>query len=96
MSMQVWATAAVFKRQCAKLFQRGLRTGVLAGVLIAVAGCAAPSAPFAGPDPSDPSVRVRAVGYRSVLAGYRSQRPAEPGDWIDTNQRVTPQPKPSQ
>lgn len=96
MSVQFWATSAVFKRQCTRLFQLGLRAVLLVGVLIAVAGCAARSTPFAGPDPADPSVRVPAVGYRSTLAGYRSQRPVEPGDWVDTNERVTPQPKPGQ
>lgn len=96
MSIQFWATSAAFARQCTKLFQRRLRVVLLVGALPAVAGCAAPSTPFVGHDPSDPSVRVPAAGYRSAVAGYRSQRPAEPGDWIDTNERVTPQPKPGQ
>jgi hypothetical protein len=93
MSMQFWATSAVFERQETKLLQRSVRAVLLVGALTAVAGCAAPSQTFFGPDPSDPSVRVPATGYRSTLAGYRSQRPVEPGDWVGTNERVTPQPK---
>lgn len=96
MSMQFWATTAVFERQCTKLFHRSFRAVLFFCALTAVAGCAAPPPPFLGPDPSDPSVRVPATGYRSTLGAYRSQRPVEPGDWIDTNERVTPQPKPGQ
>ena len=94
MSVQFWANSAVFKRQDAKLFQRSLRAVLLVGALIASAGCAAPPPPFVGPHPAEPSVRVPAVGYRSTLGAYRSHRPAEPGDWRDTNERVAPQPKP--
>lgn len=96
MSVQFWATSAVFERQCTKLFQRSFRAVLLFGALTAVAGCAAPSQPLLGPDPSDASVRVPATGYRSTLGAYRSQRPVEPGDWMDANERVTPQPKPGQ
>ena len=94
--MRFWATSAVFKRRYTKLFQRSCRAVLLFGALTAVAGCAAPSPPLAGPDPSDPSVRVSPAGYRSTLAPYRSQRPVEPGDWKDINERITPQPKPGQ
>ena len=94
MSMQFWATSAVLKRQDTRLLQRSLRAVLLAGSLIAVAGCAAPSQPFTGPDPADPSVRVSPTRYHSTLGPYSSQRPVEPGDWVDANERVTPQPKP--
>ena len=93
MSMQCWATSAVSKRQFAKLLRRSAGAVVLIGAL-AVSGCAAPPQPFAGPDPANPAVAVSAVGYRSTLGAYRSQRPVEPGDWTDTNERVTPRPKP--
>ena len=96
MSTQFWTNSAVFKRQFTKPFQRSARTVVLVGVLIAAAGCAAPSQPFVGPDPANSSVRVPAVGYRSTLGSYRSQPPVEPDDWVDTNERVTPRPKPGQ
>jgi hypothetical protein len=73
-----------------------LKAAALVGMSAAVAGCAKPARPLAGPDPSDASIRVPPAVYRSTLGAYRSQRPAEPGDWTDTNERVTPQPKPGQ
>jgi hypothetical protein len=94
MSTQFWATSAVFERQNTKLLQRGLGAVLLVGALIAVAGCAAPSQPLFSPDAADPSVRVPPTRYRSTLGPYSSQRPVEPGDWLGTNERVTPQPKP--
>jgi hypothetical protein len=58
------------------------------------AGCsAAPRAPFAGPDPSDPGARAPRVDYRSTIGSYKSQRPVEPGPWGEQNQGVAPQPK---
>jgi hypothetical protein len=63
-------------------------TAVLAIGLLG--GCAAGSAPVAGPDPSDPNVRVRPVGYRSTLGPYTSQRPVSPVPWQEQNQRVAP------
>jgi hypothetical protein len=65
------------------------------GVLAALAsGCSAiPASPLSGPDPSDPSVRVRPVSYRSTIAGYASQRPVEPRSWREQNERVAPAPK---
>ena len=96
MSMQIWAASAVFERQGTKLLQRSFLAVLCLAALTAVAGCAAPTRPFVSPDPADPSVRVPPVAYRSTLGAYRSQRPVEPGDWIDTNERVAPQPKPGQ
>lgn len=56
--------------------------------------CAAPPpAPFAGPDPADPSVRVPPAAYRSATGSYRSQRPVEPAAWDEQNERVAPAPK---
>lgn len=95
MSMQVWAASAVCRRQDTKLLNRSGRVVLLLS-LLSVAGCAAPGRQFAGPDPADPSAPVAAVGYRSTLGSYRSQRPVEPGDWREINERVTPQPKPGQ
>jgi hypothetical protein len=71
---------------------------VLAGlVLVALTSACAgpPPAPIAGPDPSDPSARAKAVGYRSTLAPYDSQRPVEPKPWLEQNQQVAPAPRPS-
>ncbi len=49
-----------------------------------------------GPPPrlaavADPDVRVPPATYRSVLGGYRSQRPVEPTSWREQNERVAPQ-----
>ena len=96
MSKQSWTSAAASARQFAKPFRRSCREVVLIGALITVAGCAAPPPQFTGPDPADSAARVPAVDYRSTLGAYRSQRPVEPGDWKDINERVTPRPKPGQ
>ena len=94
MFAQYQATAAAFlRRRCGTLFRRCIYTAALFGALSAVAGCAAPSRPLAGPDPSNPDVRVPTVGYRSTLGSFTSQRPVEPADWKGANQRITPQPK---
>ncbi len=53
-------------------------------------GCTATSAPFVGPDPSDPNVRVPPAAYRSTIGSYTSQRPVSPSDWREQNQRVAP------
>lgn len=74
-----------------------LRPNALAAVLVLVAltqGCAPPPPRLAGRDPSDPTVRVKAVDYRSTTAPYERQRPVEPAPWQEQNQRVTPAPKP--
>jgi hypothetical protein len=65
-------------------------TALAAGFLLA--GCSLAAAPIVGPDPSDPKVRVRPVSYRSTIGSYKSQRPVEPSDWREQNERVTPRP----
>lgn len=75
---------------------RWLPRGALALTLTALilqACSRAPSAPFAGPDPSDPSAPVATSRYRSTTAGYPSQRPVEPRPWLEQNRGVTPAPK---
>lgn len=93
MSIQFWATSAVYRRQQTGLFLAGFRVVLFVGALGAVAGCTR-SQPFVGPDPSDPHTPVRVVAYRSTIAPYRMQRPVEPGDWREINERITPQPQP--
>ena len=65
---------------------------ILLPLLATLAGCA-PAPILAGPDPSDPRARVPAVGYRSTIAPYVSQRPVEPAPWREQNERVAPKPK---
>jgi hypothetical protein len=69
--------------------------GVSAAALsLLVASCVtAAERPFAGPDPSDPTVRTTAATYRSVVSGYQSQRPVAPLPWRERNEQVAPAPK---
>ena len=63
---------------------------VLASLLQACTG--APRSPTVGPDPSQPSARTRAVGYRSTTAPYVTRRPVDPAPWREQNERVGPPP----
>jgi hypothetical protein len=77
----------------ADALRRFVPIAVLLAAALPIAGCTAPPPPLAGADPADPAARVAAAGYRSTLSGYRSQRPVEPGSWIEQNQRVAPENK---
>jgi len=60
-----------------------------------VAGCsAAPPAPMAGSNPSDPNAAAPRAGYRTVVGPYASQRPSEPSEWREQNERIAPEVKP--
>jgi hypothetical protein len=41
-------------------------------------------------DPSNAAVRVKPVTYNAVGAGYESNRPVGPKDWMKINQLVAP------
>jgi hypothetical protein len=41
-------------------------------------------------DPSNTTVRVKPVTYNAVGAGYESNRPVGPKDWMKINQSVAP------
>jgi hypothetical protein len=49
-----------------------------------------PSAPIAGPDPSDPQAVSRPLGYQSPLGQYERRRPVEPSPWRERMDRVAP------
>jgi hypothetical protein len=71
--------------------------GVLAGLVLLLAGCAEPPrSPAAGPDPADPGARAPRVDYRSTVGAYQSQRPVDPAPWVEQNERVAPAPKSGQ
>ena len=91
MPWQSRANPAAFARRMAPYLRR-LGSPAAVSLLAALAqGCAAtPTSPFAGPDPSDPSVRTPAVSARATTAPYASRRPVEPGPWREQNERVTP------
>jgi hypothetical protein len=67
------------------------RVAFVALLCLPFAACmSVPERPLAGPDPSDPTVRVRATEYRPVLGSYAAQRPVEPAPWREQNERVAP------
>ncbi len=61
----------------------------VAAVCFLLASCGPPPLRLAAV--ADPDVRVPPATYRSVLGGYRSQRPVEPTSWREQNERVAPQ-----
>jgi hypothetical protein len=94
MSWLLQAPAASFERLRSTSFRN--RLPKLASMLLlagVIHGCAAtPMAPFAGPDPSDPSARIPAVSYRSTIGPFATQRPIEPAAWKKENGPVAPAP----
>ncbi len=59
-------------------------------MMLLLSACNTLPHPFAGADPSDPTVAVVTVRHRPALEGYVSQRPVEPGSWREQNERVAP------
>src|SRR5947209_10811252 len=60
-------------------FRRCARALLALPLAAIAAGCwAAPPAPLADADPSNPSARTRPVEYRSTVEPYKTQRPVEP------------------
>ena len=97
MSVQIRARFAVLLgRQRVTPFRRRLGGALAASILaLLTQACATtPASRFSGPDPSDPQTRVPAVGYRSSIGPFTSQRPVEPTAWREQNERVAPEPKP--
>lgn len=73
-----------------------LHPAALAGLCLAgfLAGCTtAPPAPVAGAHPANPDAHARAMAYRPVIDPYASQRPRDPSEWRQSNERVAPQEK---
>jgi hypothetical protein len=92
MSAHIRAMDAAIEPAAAKLFQ--IRLGTIAAVsalLLLLAGCGdPPRMPVAGPDPADPGARTPPVGYRSTVGSYKTQRPVDPAQWGEQNERVAP------
>jgi hypothetical protein len=81
MSWQLQARAA-FERSRVALSL--LRPGRLSSILClggVIQGCEATPISPSIPDPTDASVRVPTVSYRSAVGPFSSQRPVEPGPW---------------
>lgn len=92
MSARLWMSCANFLGHCVG-FTR-YRAMVACAVLPVLAqGCAAPSVPIAGLNPADPGARAPTVQYRSTIGNYTRQRPVEPSDWREQNERVAPAPR---
>jgi hypothetical protein len=53
----------------------------IAAAAATLGGCMPATAPLAGADPADPSVKVARVGYHSTTAPYNSMRPSNPAPW---------------
>ena len=83
-----------FRRIVARSCRPVLHIGLLFAALLGQ-GCASlPPAPLAGPDPVDPRAPSRPVAYRTVVGPYTSQRPRDPVEWRELNERVAPSEKP--
>ena len=92
MSLQFWPWPAAALRRATPWRYR--RQAALTVCALLLQGCAGtPPRPLAGDDASDPAARVPAVGYRSVLGSYSTQRPVEPSAWRENNNRAAPPPK---
>jgi hypothetical protein len=73
---------------------RSIAVVLTVAVAPVLAGCRdAPAPPVAGRNPADPAAPAPAVGYRSTIGSYTSQRPVDPAPWGEQNQRVAPRPK---
>lgn len=84
MSLQFWSWPAAALRRAT--LWRYRRYAALTVCALLLQGCTAtPPRPLAGDDASDPAARVPAVGYRSVLGSYSTQRPVEPSAWRERN-----------
>jgi len=63
-----------------------------AAIALAVSACSSPL-PSNYVRSADPSAATPAVVNSSVVRGYISQRPVEPGSWLEQNQSVAPRQK---
>ena len=74
-----------------------LRLVSVAGLCLAalLAGCTGtPPSPVVGAHPANPDIPSRPAAYRSVIGLHSSQRPRDPSEWRENNERVAPQEKP--
>ena len=89
MSAQFWPQLAAANRRSA-LWRYRLPAILMACALLAQGCVAIPPRPLQGADASNPDVRVPPVAYRPVLGTYLSQRPVEPTQWRERNDRAAP------
>jgi hypothetical protein len=72
---------------------RFIRVTLTAGLCALLAGCTGP-ARLTAAHPADPDSSARPVTYRNVIRPYAKQRPGDPSEWRQSNERVAPQEKP--
>src|SRR5262245_26993451 len=90
MPSQLRARSVAIRRQLIPRLSRPIWLFLLTALLQGCTGV--PRSPTVGPDPSQPSARTPAVGYRSTTAPYVSRRPVDPSPWREQNERVAPPP----
>lgn len=89
---------AQFGRALAHIFagRVGRQSIRFAAVLVAIAflvpACTEAPRPH-GIQSANPDAAVPAVRHNSVVRGYLSQRPVEPGPWLEQNENVAPRPR---
>jgi multidrug efflux pump subunit AcrA (membrane-fusion protein) len=66
--------------------------GLAAAIALALSACSSPL-PSNYVRSADPSAATPAAVNSSVVRGYISQRPVEPGSWLEQNQNVAPRQK---
>lgn len=89
MSIHVWPWSAAARQRA--IHWRYRLPAILAAAAFLLQGCSSvPPQPLGAADASDPDIRVPAASYRSVVAGYASQRPVGPLPWTERNRDVTP------
>ncbi|NWG25260.1 MAG: hypothetical protein HXY30_12760 [Pseudorhodoplanes sp.] len=66
---------------------------LVAALALLLAACKPLTSLDPGADPAEPDARVAPVAYRSTLGSYVSQRPVDPADWRQQNERIAPQPR---
>jgi hypothetical protein len=70
------------------------RISVTAAIIVAglVSACSSPLPPRYIRS-AEPHIATPAVSHSSVVRGYISQRPVEPGPWLEQNENVAPRQK---
>jgi hypothetical protein len=87
-------SAATFRCVASRSCRPALRIGLLVAALSGQGCTSVPPAPLAGPHPADPRVATPPVAYRTVVGPYASQRPRDPAEWREQNERIAPAEKP--
>jgi len=88
-----YASAPLGQRFALGVIRPALFLGLCLAVSLLSACTGAPRAPVAGAHPANPEAPAPPTAYRPVVGPYLSQRPRDPSDWRQSNERVAPQEK---